>query len=84
MKAISALLVSALLLTGCSQAIDYFYSKDNFTARSFDADLSECRRQSPSIAALQASVAEQRVEIDDAIVRDCMTAKGYKIETETK
>ena len=41
MKAISALLVSALLLTGCSQAIDYFYSKDNFTARSFDADLSD-------------------------------------------
>jgi hypothetical protein len=31
---------------------------------------------------LAGDAAEQRTQLDDAAVRDCMKTKGYKIETE--
>lgn len=65
MRVPSAPLTSALLLTGCSQVTDYFYSKENFTTQSFDADLSECRRQNTAIAAFQANVEDQRTQVDE-------------------
>ena len=84
MRAMGFLLGSTLLLTACSQAINYTYSKKNFTSPTFDADLSACRRQSPSISAFQATPSDQRAQLDDAMVRDCMKTKGYKIDTEPR
>ena len=63
MRAAGFLVGSTLFLMGCSQAIDYTYSKKNFTNSTFEADLSACRCAQP----------------DDAMVRDCMKTKGYKI-----
>ena len=40
---------STLFLMGCSQAIDYTYSKRNFTNSSFEADLSACDVRSPTM-----------------------------------
>jgi hypothetical protein len=48
MKVVSAALTSALLVSGCSQIIDYHYSKSDFTTRSFDADIAQCKRQNTS------------------------------------
>jgi len=69
MKAFSTLLTSALLVAGCSQVIDQFYSKKNFDAQTFNADISECK---------------ERNSVDGAMVRECMKAKGYIVQLETK
>ena len=84
MRAAGSLLLSTFLLAACSQAINYTYSKKNFTNPTFEADLSACRRPNSSISAFQATPQEQRAQLDDSMVRDCMKAKGYRIETETK
>jgi hypothetical protein len=84
MKAVSALLASGVLLAGCSQVIDQFYSKENFNMRSFNADISECKEQNPSVVATHIDAAESREQVDDAMVRECMKAKGYAVQIETK
>jgi uncharacterized protein YceK len=84
MKAVSALLASGILLAGCSQVIDQFYSKENFNMRSFNADISECKEQNPSVVAMHIDAAESREQVDDAMVRECMKAKGYAVQIETK
>ena len=50
-------------------------------------DASECKRRNPSFVAIQSYVADSRdrtSNIDDAMVRDCMKAKGYDIRVLTK
>jgi hypothetical protein len=87
MKAICFFLTTTLLISGCTQVDDQFYSKKNFTSESFRADASECKRQNPSFVAIQSYVADSRdrtSNIDDAMVRDCMKAKGYNIRVLTK
>jgi hypothetical protein len=79
MKAFGAVLTSALLLAGCSQVIDQFYSKKNFDAESFKADISECKQRNSS-----AVHADAENQVDDAMVGDCMRAKGYMVQLETK
>jgi hypothetical protein len=86
MKTAGAVLIGAFVLVGCSQAIDQLYSKMNFTSQSFNADISECKRQNPSFAAVQSYGAEQRdrqMQVDDAMVRECMKGKGYTVQIET-
>jgi len=86
MKTASVVLIGALLLANCSQAIDQLYSKKNFTAESFNADISECKHQNPTFAAMQSYGAEQRdrqMQVDDAMVRECMKGKGYSVQIET-
>jgi hypothetical protein len=87
MKAIRFFLTTTLLISGCTQVNDQFYSKKNFTSESFRADASECKRQNPSFVAIQSYVADSQdrtSNIDDAMVRDCMKAKGYDIRVLTK
>jgi hypothetical protein len=75
------------LISGCAQVNNQFYSKKNFTSLSFHADVSECKRQNPSFVAIQSYVAdsEDRTSYnDDAMVRDCMKAKGYDIQVQSK
>ena len=75
------------LISGCAQVNNQFYSKKNFTSQSFNADVSECKRQNPSFVAIQSYVAdsEDRTSYnDDAMVRDCMKAKGYDIQVQSK
>ena len=87
MKPTRAVLACSLLLSGCSQMSDHFYSKAHFNAQSFDADISECQRQNPSFVAMQSYASDtedRRRQIDDAMVPDCMKAKGYTIQTESK
>jgi hypothetical protein len=87
MKAICFFLTTTLLISGCTQVNDQFYSKKNFTSESFRADASECKRQNPSFVAIQSYVADSQdrtSNIDDAMVRDCMKAKGYDIQVQTK
>jgi hypothetical protein len=76
------LLASTLVLAGCSQITDYSYSRKNFTTSTFESDLAACRHRNSSFSAFQAPRQEQRAQLDDAAVRDCMMTKGYKIETE--
>ena len=84
MKAVSALLASGVLLAGCSQVIDQFYSKENFNIRSFNADISECKERNPSFVTMHVDAAEPKDQVDDAMVRECMKAKGYAVQIETK
>jgi hypothetical protein len=42
-----------LCLTACSQAIDYTYSKRDFTTPRFEADLAACRHQNASASAFK-------------------------------
>jgi hypothetical protein len=87
MKAKCFLLMTTLLISGCTQVNDQFYSKKNFTSESFRADASECKRQNPSFVVIQSYVADSQdrtSNIDDAMVRDCMKAKGYDIRVQTK
>jgi PBP1b-binding outer membrane lipoprotein LpoB len=84
MKAFSTLLISALLVAGCSQVIDQFYSKKNFNAQTFNADISECKEQNSSLAAMHVDAVEPKNQVDDAMVRECMKAKGYVVQLETK
>jgi hypothetical protein len=72
--------IDALLVSGCSQIIDYHYSKSDFTTQSFDADISQCKRQNTSADSLELRTQER----DDTMVHQCMTAKGYTITTKTK
>ena len=61
--------------------------KKDFTSQSFVADSSECKRQNPSFVAIRGYVADNKDRasyLDDAKVRDCMKAKGYNIQLETK
>ena len=83
MKAVSALLASVIPLAGCSQVIDQFYSKENFNMQSFNADISGCKERNPSLVAMH-DAAKSKGQVDDALVRDCMKAKGYAIQLETK
>jgi hypothetical protein len=77
----------SLLISGCTQVNDQFYSKKNFTSQSFRADLSQCKRQNPSFVAIQSFVADSQdraSHVDNAMVRDCMKTKGYDIQVQTK
>jgi hypothetical protein len=71
-----------LCLTACSQAIDYNYSKRGTTR--FEADLAACRHKNASASAFQATTSNQRAQLDGAAMRDCMAAKGYKVDTEPR
>jgi PBP1b-binding outer membrane lipoprotein LpoB len=84
MKAIGFLLGSALFLAGCSQAINYTYSKKNFTSPTFEADLSACKHHKSPVTSYQGVPRGQQPPLDDATVRGCMKEKGYNIEMETK
>jgi hypothetical protein len=87
MKSKCFLLMSALLMSGCAQVNDQFYSKKNFISQSFLADISECKRQNPSFVAIRSYVADTQDRTsysDDAMVRDCMKGKGYTVQVETK
>jgi hypothetical protein len=87
MKAKSFLLMTTLLILGCAQVNDQFYLKMNFTSESFRADASECKRQNPSFVAIQSYVADSQdrtSNIDETMFSDCMKAKGYDIQVQTK
>ena len=87
MKPKCFLALSALLVSGCAQVNDQFYLKKNFTSHSFVADISECKRQNPSFVAIRSYAADSRDHTsytDDAMVRDCMKAKGYTVQLEAK
>ena len=60
MKVMSTVLTSALLLSGCSQINEQFYSKKAFNSQSFDADIAECKHQNTSFMALQSPPADLR------------------------
>jgi hypothetical protein len=84
MKVVSTVLTGALIIAGCSQVIDQFYSKKNFDAQSFNADISECKERNPSSVAMHVDIAQSTEAVDDAIIRECMKAKGYAVQTEAK
>jgi len=87
MKAKCFLALSALLMSGCAQVNDEFYSKKNFTSQTFAADMSECKRQNPSFVAIRGYVPDSRDHnsyTDDTMVRECMKGKGYTVQLETK
>jgi hypothetical protein len=79
-KSIGILLGSTLGLVGCSQITDYTYSRNNFTMSAFERDLADCRHPSSSMSAFQSP--NQLAQPDDAMVRECMKNKGYKVEAE--
>jgi hypothetical protein len=79
MKAVNVLF-SALLVAGCSQ----FYSKKNFDTQSFKADIAQCKEHNPSFVAMDVGATESKDQVDEAIVRECMKAKGYIVQLETK
>jgi hypothetical protein len=83
MKVFCTIVTSGLLVAGCSQVIDQFYSKSNFDMQSFNADISECKKRS-SFTAVHTSVEEPKDQVDDPIVRECMMAKGYVVQLETR
>ena len=87
MKSKCSLALSALLMSGCAQVNDQFYSKKNFTSQTFLADMSECKRQNPSFVAIRGYVPDSRDRgsyIDDTMVRECMSGKGYTVQLERK
>ena len=45
MKVLSTVLTSALLLSGCSQISEHFYSKRNFNSQAFETEIAESKRQ---------------------------------------
>jgi hypothetical protein len=81
MRVVSIVLTSALLVSGCSQIGENVYSKKDFTSQSFQADMSECKRQNSSFLTLQSPAADVKERADDVMIRECMKAKGYAIET---
>jgi uncharacterized protein YceK len=81
MKLMSIALTSALLLSGCSQINEQFYSKKAFNSQSFDTDIAECKHHNASFMALQSPSADLKERADDAMIRECMRSKGYAIET---
>ena len=84
MKVFGAVLTSALLAGGCSQVIDQFYSKKDSNAQSFHADISQCRKRNPSFVAMHVNSVESKPQVDDAMVGECMKAKGYIVQLQTK
>jgi hypothetical protein len=79
--------MAAPLISGCAQVSDQVYSKKNFTSDSFAVDISQCKRRNPSFVAIQGYVAdgqERSSYVDDAMVRNCMNAKGYAVQIQTK
>jgi hypothetical protein len=84
MKASGAVLTIALLVAGCSQVIDQFYTKKDFNAQSFHADITQCRKRNPSFVAMRVNSVEAKPQVDDAMVRECMKAKGYIVQLQTK
>ena len=45
--------------------------------KSFNADISECKERNPSFVAMHVDAAKPKDQVDDAMVRECMKAKGY-------
>ena len=87
MKSHCTLALCALVMSGCAQVNDQFYSKRNFTSQTFVADMSECKRQNPSFVAIRGYVPDSRDRnsyTDDTMVRECMKGKGYTVQLETK
>ena len=84
MKVVSTVIASTLLAAGCSQVIDQFYSKENFNTQSFNADILQCKKRNASFVALGGDNSQASEPVDDAIVRECMKAKGYEVTVETK
>jgi hypothetical protein len=77
------LVIAAPLISGCAQVNDQFYSKQNFTSHSFAVDISECKRRNPSFVAIQGHITDSQDRnsyIDNAMIRDCMKAKGYTVQ----
>jgi hypothetical protein len=83
-RPIGFLLTNALLLANCSQITNYTYARKIFTNTKFESDLAACRHQNSSVSAFQTPPPDQRTQLDDATVRDCMKTKGYMIETEAR
>jgi hypothetical protein len=84
MKVFGTLLGSALLVAGCTQVIDQFYSKDDFNTQSFQADISECKERGPSLAAMRVNANDSKARTDDEKLQECMISKGYVVQLETK
>ena len=79
MKAKCFFALSALLMWGCAQVNDQFYSKKNFTSQSFAADMSECKRQNPSFVAIRGYLPDSRdhnSHADDTVIRECRREKA--------
>jgi PBP1b-binding outer membrane lipoprotein LpoB len=55
MRVMGTVLTSALLLSGCSQISEHFYSKKNFNSQSFEGDIADCKRQNVAFMALASS-----------------------------
>jgi uncharacterized protein YceK len=70
MKLMSIALTSALLLSGCSQINEQFYSKKAFNSQSFDTDIAECKHHNASFMALQSPSADLKERADDAMIRE--------------
>src|SRR4029077_1200878 len=49
--------------------------KKNFNTQAFNADISGCKHQNSSFVAMQTLEPKGRLQIDDAMVRECMTTK---------
>ena len=81
MRPMGLLVGSTLCLAARSQVTEYTYSRKNFTAPTFESDLAACRHAN-SVSSYQSPPPKQSAQLDDAAVRDCMQAKGYKIEPE--
>ena len=62
------------------QFLDQFYSKKNFNTQAFNADISECKHRNLSFVAMQTLEPKGRLQVDDAMVRECMTTKGYTVD----
>jgi hypothetical protein len=44
--------------------------------------MAECKRQNPSFMALQNPPVDVKERANDAMVRECMKARGYTVETQ--
>ena len=47
-------------------------------------DIAQCKEHNPSFVAMHIGATESKDQVDDAIVRECMKAKGYIVQLETK
>jgi hypothetical protein len=81
-KSIGILLGSVLGLVSCSQITNYTYSRNNLNSSTFESDLAACGHPSSSMSAFQSPT--QLAQPDDAMVRECMKNKGYKVEAEPR
>ena len=71
-QVVSAVLTGALLLAGCSQVIDQFYSKKNFNL-SLQLLIFPNANIKFILVAMQTLEPKGRLQVDDAMVRECMT-----------